>query len=353
MAAALRRHGIGMNARQVASPEPAIAEQLAAHPYRFSFFQAVRLLKRIETERGNDTISLLGSDATIRFKTAASLDFPASELGAYRTLEPSVLHELTVLFMGLTGPSSTLPRHYTELLIARRYHHRDDTLHAFLDLFSHRLIALFYEAWEKHRFYLPHERGAQAPFTQMVLDLIGLGPASLQRRMMDGGTGVQDHTLVYYGGLAAQRPRSAANLEAMVRDQFATPTRVKQMQGRWIRVPEAARSALGTANNKLGQTMMLGERAWECGSKIELELGPLKRAEFEALLPGGTDHVPLARLVRWFVGASTDCTIRLRLRKEDLTPARIGAATRLGHTAWIASRPATRDFDQVTFECPA
>ena len=42
MATARRRHGVDMNARPVAAPDAAIATQLAGHPYRFAFFQAVR-----------------------------------------------------------------------------------------------------------------------------------------------------------------------------------------------------------------------------------------------------------------------------------------------------------------------
>lgn len=345
-----------MNAQRQIAPDVATLDQLNSESYRFTFFQAVRLLKRIEAGRTGESTSLLDADPTIRFRTPASLDFPASEISDYRRIETgdatAARHELTVLFLGLTGPSSTLPRHYTELLIARRFNHRDSTLHEFLDLFTHRLVALFYEAWEKHRFYLPYERGATSPFAQIVLDLIGLGPGSLQRRMMGGGVGLKDQTLVYYGGLASQRPRSAANLGAMVQDHFKVPATVRQMIGRWLRVPAEVRSVLGATNNALGHTFMLGDRTWECGSKIELVLGPLPRARFEALLPGGIDHIPLTRLIRWFVGAAIDCSIQLVLRKEEVTPVRLGQSIRLGHTAWIATTPPPTDFDRVVYDCP-
>ncbi|MEI0548580.1 type VI secretion system baseplate subunit TssG, partial [Klebsiella sp. 72742] len=93
------------------------------------------------------------------------LAFPVSEVSdlkferAERTnANDQPLSEVQVTFMGLVGPSGVLPRPYTELLINRHIQHRDDAAHAFMDLFSHRMVAQFYQAWQKYKFHIEHER---------------------------------------------------------------------------------------------------------------------------------------------------------------------------------------------------
>lgn len=74
--------------------------------------------------------------------------FPPSELHSIQVGDNNT--RLCVNFIGLTGPSGVLPRSYAELLIARRVG-RDNSAQEFLDLFNHRIVALFWLAWAKHR----------------------------------------------------------------------------------------------------------------------------------------------------------------------------------------------------------
>src|SRR6202040_296448 len=113
-----------------------------------------------------------------------SLNFPPSQIYEVQK-QPDAPPLMTVTFMGLTGPSGILPRHYTEMLIrldresrtAERY-----ILRNWLDLFNHRLVSLFYRAWEKYRFPISYERSQlddplKVPdlATQGVYSLVGLG----------------------------------------------------------------------------------------------------------------------------------------------------------------------------------
>src|SRR5690349_25015732 len=40
------------------------------------------------------------------------------------------------------------------------------------DIFNHRIISLFYRAWEKNRFIVPHERGQTDPLMRHLMDLV-------------------------------------------------------------------------------------------------------------------------------------------------------------------------------------
>jgi type VI secretion system protein ImpH len=61
------------------------------------------------------------------------------------------------------GPSGVLPYNYTELVIDR-LRNKDRALAEFLDIFHHRMISLFYQAWEKYRFPWPTSATARTAF---------------------------------------------------------------------------------------------------------------------------------------------------------------------------------------------
>jgi type VI secretion system protein ImpH len=157
--------------------------RLFAEPFAFDFFQAVRLLNRLDPSRvpvGHWGPPELES---VRFRSHVSLSFPPSSIvdlspGAPESRSPV----LTQAFFGLTGPSGVLPRHYTDLLLrleAMRVPERR-ALREWLDLFTHRLLSLFHRAWEKYRFPLAYERldaaaGEPDPFSLALFSLVGMG----------------------------------------------------------------------------------------------------------------------------------------------------------------------------------
>src|SRR5262249_43721976 len=152
----------------------------------------------------------------VRFRGRASLAFAPSQIHQLdeaaegETAPP----QMTVAFMGMTG---VLPHHYTELLIERtRY--KDTAFGDFLDLFNHRMISLFYRAWEKYRFPVAYERGEGDRFTEFLFDIVGLGTRGLRNRQS-----FRDEILLFYGGLFAGRPHSASAMESVLGDYFGVP----------------------------------------------------------------------------------------------------------------------------------
>src|SRR5262245_41220973 len=257
-----------------------LEERLWEEPFAFDFFQAVRLLERLYPER--KAVGRTGPPRAeiARFRAHLSLTFPPSSLyEIHRPTDALPLPAMIVTFMGLYAPSGVLPRHYTELLLRLNWESKGDEKHAlrnWFDLFNHRIISLFYRAWEKYRFYIPYERGEYAlsepdAFTRSLFCLVGMGTPGLRNRLrvskweeVDGQ--IQEHrlakiddlVLLYYSGLLAQRPRSAVGLEAILSDYFQLPVAIRQFHGQWLVLDAANQSRLGE-NGNLGINLVAGE----------------------------------------------------------------------------------------------
>ena len=163
-------------------------QKLFEEPYRFEFFQAVRLLEKIYPERKAVGQEAMPHDEIVRFRSHVSFDFPASEIFK---LEESVDElteekklEMFINFMGMVGMSGVMPLPYTEL-IATRARYKDFSMWAFLDMFTHRMVSMFFRAWEKYRFPIGYERG-QDQFTVISVRFCRFGNQRFARQNESG-----------------------------------------------------------------------------------------------------------------------------------------------------------------------
>lgn len=306
-----------------------LIEALAREPHRFRFFQAIRLL------------SLAGKAGILRFRTPASLAFSPSEITGLKSRSPDRL-EMEVGFLGLTGPAGILPHHYTETLLERAHLHRDGTLHAFLDLFSHRACVLFHQAWRKYRFHIAYEQGRGDDFTGHLESLL---PALPPRQEP-----LHRNSLVRFAGLLGRRSLPGASLAAFLGDHFQVGAALEPFTGQWSIVPPGARARLGGEVPALGQGVILGERIWDRQDKATIRLGPLSAAQFDGFLPGGGAARALRVLVGMHLGGFLACDLDLRLARECVPrPALGGPGSRLGLNTWLHTRPLPGDPSPVAF----
>jgi type VI secretion system protein ImpH len=360
-------------------PRPQLAALLRREPYRFGFFQAVRVLERLFPERQSVGGDVEPSEECARFRAHLSLVFPPSEIHDIHDRGDQRPLSVTVAFMGLTGPSGVLPRFYTETLL-ERVRQKDRTLADFLDLFNHRLISLFYRAWQKNRFWVAFERAEVAgrgyrsdsarhrafvtevrprldPFSQSLLELAGMGPGSLryrasERRELRARSRIEDATLRFYAGLLAQQHRSASGLEGMLQDFFGVAVSVRQFVGQWLLLDEENQTQLSDGGcTQLGSTAIAGQRFWDVQSKFRVRIGPLGFDQFCAYLPSGNAYRQLADLARLYAGPALDIDLQLVLRAEEVPCCQLSSSPRheprLGWNTWVCSDAFTHDADDA------
>lgn len=233
--------------------QPGLELEVRDSPTAFEFFQAVRALERLLPSR--KPVGRFGDpgEEIVRFAVHPDLAFPASEIYSLNLPTGAGPARMAVNFIGLTGPEGVLPYYYSQL-VTERVRARDTALRDFLDLFHHRIISLFYRAWEKYRFEVAHERDRHDLLTQHLKDLIGLGAEGLQERL-----GIRDEALLFYAGLLAPGQRSAAALQQLIADYFGVPVEVEQFVGGWYPLAVNTQCAVGLeeeASEQLG-----GERS--------------------------------------------------------------------------------------------
>jgi type VI secretion system protein ImpH len=255
--------------------------------------------------------------------------------------------DMTVAFAGLIGPSGVMPTPYTELVIERK-RYRDTALLEFLDLFHHRLMSLFYRAWEKYRFPIAFERDGTDRVTEGLLALVGLGTAGVKNRME-----VPDVGIVYYAGLIAQRPHSGSAISAILRDYFQVPATAIPFIGMWHPLEPENLTRIGSSNSDLGKNLIAGDQVLVRQSKFRVRLGPLWLEQFTRFLPAGGSLKALAQFTRYLAGPEFDFDVQLVLRAEDVPVCQLSSKAplppMLGWTTWVRTREMDRDCDDVVF----
>jgi type VI secretion system protein ImpH len=357
--------------------EPSVIQQLLDKPYRFQFFQAVRVFELWLKQNGVPHENAVAE--FLRFKNRTSLSFPASELESL-SLYPTSIEKtdtdllaalqqgelghigITPSFMGFLGGNGALPAHYTERIADHVLYEKDESPRAFLDTFSNRAVALFYQAWRKYRLEFKYELGHQDKFLPLLLSLAGLGHTSLQNRLASKGEveaegeGVGDQSMGYYASALMQRPASASHMQKILCEYFAVRVQIEQFIGHWYDVPQQQQTMLGAVNATLGSEAMVGARVWQRDLRMRLVIGPLNRTEFETFLPGGVAAKSLEKMLTMFSSLCLEYEVRLILRQADVQGTSLIAEReggRLGWDSFLMTEEAMEDRNDVQYDIHA
>jgi type VI secretion system protein ImpH len=351
-----------MSAAQWPAPL-AVVQRLLDDPHGFEFFQAVRLLENWwAREDGLTRTQVLAT--RLSFRNSLSMSFPASEIEALRTQWQQLKDhtggseddapapasktpqrvEITQAFMSLLGSGGALPGYYTDAIAQRESERHGNSARAFLDIFLHRAVALFYEAWRKHRLAVQFEADRKRAFLPLMLSVAGIGHRSLRERLHAPEGGVADDALAHFAGALQGRPLSAHSLQRLLSYYFRVPVQLEQFVGRWFALPKGNQSVVGLSNMQLGRELVIGERVWQRDLRLRLTFGPLSGERFKRFLPGGQAALALRELLGLLSGPTLEYEVRLALKADDVRGIELSdtAAPRLGWNSFLVTAPETR-----------
>jgi type VI secretion system protein ImpH len=347
----VRRDGVvepeapGAQARRQAALA-ALFDEVRADPRGHDFFALLRRVESLRPElprfgralRPSQEALRLGQEPELDFAPAALATFDDGRVGAPR---------LGVRFFGLLGPQGPMPLHLTEYVRERLRFRNDPTPARFLDIFHHRLLALFYRAWAQGQPTVQHDRPDDDRFAAWLgagfgLDGEGRGQSKLPREAR-----------LFQAGLLGTRSRHPEGLTKLLSQYFGVPVRIEQHIAQWLVLASDDRTRLGFARSRpergrapagqLGATATSGHKLRDRQFKFRIAIGPLTLARYEDFLPGGPAWLALRDWVRQYTGLDLQWDVQLTLASREVPPPRLGKSIRLGLTAWIGRSDRPRD----------
>ncbi|HSC62414.1 MAG TPA: type VI secretion system baseplate subunit TssG [Caldimonas sp.] len=327
-----------------AERETALAQlfrTLGAAPREQDFFAVLRHVEALRPElprigtalRPSQEVLRLGQDPELAFAPAALESFSIGARPAPR---------LGVRFFGLLGPQGPMPLHFTEYVRERLRFRGDATLARFLDIFHHRLLALFYRAWAQAQPTVHHDRPGSDRFGAWLGASFGAQDAGPAPRALP------ERARLFQAGLLGSRSRHAEGLVKMLRQYFGVPVRIEQHVAQWLVLEPGDRSRLGFSRSRperrdavapqLGVSATSGTKCRDRQYKFRVALGPLSLDRYDDFLPGGRAWARLREWVQHYAGLDLRWDVELALAADHVPEPRLGRTVRLGVSTWIGRR---------------
>lgn len=309
--------------------------ELLAEPHRFEFFQAVRLIALARQQDGGAGLH------DVRFRNRLSLGFPPSQIDSVSSDGKGI--RITPAFMGLLGSQGSLPLHYSERINRHEKGHSDGGPRAFLDLFSHRALGMFYQAWARHRPECMITPEGDDAFLHMLTSLSGAHAAT--------DDAIERETMAFYAMQLRSRTVSGPLMAGMYSEYFDVPFAVEQLVGEWQDLPPDDQAQLGMANVDLGGGVLLGQRLYRCDARVRLRIGPLDRDGYDRFLPGNSGARQLAAMLALQCGVDMCYEVHLIQRAQDVRGFSLNEANgaRLGVDTCLYSQPPGRDREDLMY----
>ncbi|MEL6479159.1 MAG: type VI secretion system baseplate subunit TssG [Pseudomonadota bacterium] len=306
-----------------------VEDDLLDRPEAWEFFAAIRALAATRPGPGVGRSTRIEQD-TIRFRQKPSLRMEPAELAdAVQADGPNGLTiELTQTAFGPFGPQGALPQHVTEDAIEAGFLGNHDLPH-FLDLFTHRMTALLYRAWETTQIAVSRDRGAADPYRVWINALFGQGTDGLSERDR-----LPDDVKRYLSGWLGNPRGSVAAIESVLSVVIGAPATVEEFIAEWLPIAEEDQARLGVAPARLGEDIVIGRRYYSLQSRIRIRTARLTAERFEELLPDGPRHGAVLDAMRNLVGLALGWELQLVLDRQEIPRLSLDGSRRLGWDTW-------------------
>lgn len=328
-------------------PDPSL-EQLRAllsGAHRSTFFAVMDQLER--RTRGSVRVGGEGpvGQEAIRFRHDPNLAFSAGDISGAELREVSTppgsadrsLIELTTTFLGLTGSVGPLPLHIADE--AAQDTREAQVQRAFLDVFHHRLISLFYRSWVRYQVAREHEAGYRDAWSLRLLALLGV-----DRFGRTGTSGLPPHVLLRCAPMLAGRARTAHTLEIVLAEALedvldSATVSVEQLVGGWSPLDEGSRMRLGRANHALGHQTTIGSRVMDRGGHFVIRIGPLPASSYDGFANDGPALDTVRACVDFVLREPLSYDVELALKSDQHPAFRLSATqpARLGRATWLGA----------------
>ncbi len=322
----------------------ALFAALSTAPREHDFFAVLRRVESLRSDLPRFGFALRPSQEALRLGQDAELAFAPAALESF-DLQARPAPRLGVRFFGLLGSQGPMPLHFTEYTRERLRFRGDATLARFLDIFHHRLLALFYRAWAQAQPTVHHDRPDQDRFAAWLGAGFGAEDGTATPRSLP------KEARLFQAGLLGLRSRHPEGLSKLLREYFRVPVRIEQHVVHWMLLDREDRSRLGFSRSRperstaaapqLGVSTTSGSKWRDRQYKFRLAIGPLSLARYMDFLPGTRSWLRLREWVQQYSGLDLLWDVELTLAGAEVPEPRLGRSTRLGLSAWIG-RPSQR-----------
>lgn len=323
-------------------------QRLVLSPEKHHLFQALRILEAHHADAPRLGESRRAAQDRVRLAQEPELAFAPASITAFRPDEGRGPARLVQRVFGLFGTHGPLPLHLTEYARDRLRNHRDSTFVAFANIFTHRLMSLFYRAWVSAQPAPSFDRGDDDAVERRVAALAGYDVDAARR-----ADAMPDLSKRHFAGHLASGAKNPEGLVSILSAFFGVRVGLKEFVGSWLMLEPSDTWQLGQPAG-LGRTTSVGRRVWSRGAKFRLTLGPLDLDEYRRFLPGQGSLERLEAIVRNYVGDRLDWDVNLLLKAEAVPRSALGGSAALGHTTWIGlRRDKKRDADDLYLTPPS